>query len=244
LWPPTETGYSVGIFGQNWRSTYEEFIFTGGDGYVRYSRSDGGFLPFGVSSSTGVGPDPYAVLHQTATNVTLFFQNGEQRVFDSTTGLFKGITDRNGNSTGLQYDGSNRLTTVIDPASRHLYFNYGTGSTSHLVTSVTSDFGTTLSYSYDAQGRLSQVTQPDSTTITYTYNAQSQIISVTDFNGKVIEAHTYDSAGHGLTASQATEANGPAPASRDICAKGLAEEKAKSPHKILRKEFYARPQND
>jgi hypothetical protein len=26
--------------------------------------------------------------------------------------------------------------------------------------------------------------------------------------------------------------------SRDICAKGLAEEKAKSPHKILRKEFY------
>jgi YD repeat-containing protein len=106
------------------------------------------------------------------------------------------------------------------------------------VTSVTSDFGTTLSYSYDAQGRLSQVTQPDSTTIAYTYNTQSQIISVTDFNGKVIEAHTYDSAGHGLTASQATEANGPAPTSRDICAKGLAEEKAKSPHKILRKEFY------
>jgi len=26
--------------------------------------------------------------------------------------------------------------------------------------------------------------------------------------------------------------------SRDICAKGLAEQKAKSPHKILRKEFY------
>lgn len=26
--------------------------------------------------------------------------------------------------------------------------------------------------------------------------------------------------------------------SRDICAKGLAEEKARSPHKILRKEFY------
>ena len=26
--------------------------------------------------------------------------------------------------------------------------------------------------------------------------------------------------------------------SRDVCAKGLAEQKAKSPHKILRKEFY------
>jgi hypothetical protein len=26
--------------------------------------------------------------------------------------------------------------------------------------------------------------------------------------------------------------------SRDICAKGLAEEKAKSPNKILRREFY------
>jgi YD repeat-containing protein len=112
------------------------------------------------------------------------------------------IIDRNGNTTTLTYDSANRLATVTDPASRHLYFGYGSPS-SYLVTSVTSDFGISLSYAYDAQGRLTLVTNPDLTTVTYTYNSQSLITSVTDSNGKVLESHTYDSNGRGLTSSRA-----------------------------------------
>ena len=41
-----------------------------------------------------------------------------------------------------------------------------------------------------------------------------------------------------LANSLAGRPNVEARTSRDICAKGLAEEKAKSPHRILRKEFY------
>jgi len=41
-----------------------------------------------------------------------------------------------------------------------------------------------------------------------------------------------------LANSLAGRPNVEARTSRDICAKGLAEEKAKSPHKIVRKEFY------
>jgi len=41
-----------------------------------------------------------------------------------------------------------------------------------------------------------------------------------------------------LANSLAGRPNVEARTSRDICARGLAEEKSKSPHKILRKEFY------
>ena len=210
IWPANEIASSVGIFGPNWRSTYEESIFMGGDNYLKYSRGNGDYWSFGVSDAgTLVVASPAnvaATLSQTASYWLLTFQNGEQRQFSLTTGLLTAIVDRNGNTTQLTYDSLKRLTTVTDPAARHLYFNYANGS-SLLATSVTSDIGITLSYAYDTQGRLSQVTKPDLTTVTFSYNAQSQITTVTDSNGKVLESHTYDSAGRGLTSSQANGVN-------------------------------------
>ena len=75
------------------------------------------------------------------------------------------------------------------------------------MTSVTSDFGVTVSYSYDSQGRLAQVTEPDQSTLSFDYNSQSLIADVKDSNGKILESHTYDSNGRGLTASQANGVN-------------------------------------
>jgi YD repeat-containing protein len=228
VWPANEIATSVGLFGPNWKSTYEESVFMGGDNFLKYSRGDGGYWSFAtnpISLSGGsdanaipIGGSPAntplivaspanasATIVQTATNWVIYFKDGEQRQFSLTTGQLTAIIDRNGNTTQLSYDSSNRLVTVADPGGRHLYFNY-TGS-GLLVTSVTSDIGLTLSYTYDAQGRLSQVTRPDLTTLNFAYNAQSQITSVTDANGKVLESHTYDSMGHGLTASQANGVN-------------------------------------
>lgn len=209
LWPPALAAYSVGLFGPNWRSTYEEKIFMAPNNYLTYSRSDGSFWWFGLSNGALVPAAPArvsATLTQNSTNWVLTFQGGEQRQFSLTTGLLTAIIDRNGNTTQLSYDSSNRLVTVTSPASQHLYFNYGSGS-SFLVTSVTSDFGVTLSYAYDADGRLIQVTKPDLTTVSFTYNAESQITQVTDSNGIVLESHTYDSSGRGLTSSQANGVN-------------------------------------
>src|SRR5208337_1665594 len=176
----------------------------------KYARGDGGYWSFGLKSAgvfVPVSPaNVSATLTQTSTCLLLTFQNGEQRQFNLTTGLLTAIVDRNGNTTQVTYDSSNRLATVTSPASQHLYFNYQTNS-SLLVTSVTSDFGVTLSYSYDNQGRLSQVTKPDQTTVSYTYNGQSQITQVTDSNGKILESHTYDSTGRGLSSSQANGVN-------------------------------------
>lgn len=210
LWPSTQATSSVGMFGPNWRSTYEEVVFVGSDYYIKYLRGDGSYWSFGLSP-TGWRPaspaNAVATLVQGNTNWTITFQNGEQRQFNLATGLLTAIIDRNGNTTQLSYDSSNRLVTVASAASQHLYFSYGNASFPYVVTSVTSDFGLSLSYSYDPQGRLSQFTKPDLTTVSFTYNTQSQITGVTDNNGKVLESHTYDSSSRGLTSSQANGVN-------------------------------------
>ena len=205
-WPASQIATSVGMFGTNWRSTYEERVFVGSDHYIRYARGDGSYWAFGYGSNGLVVVSPAnvnATLTGGSTYTTLTFQNGEQRHFDNTSGSLIAIVDRNGNTTQLSYDSQGRLVTVTDPASRHLYFAYTNPSFTLQVTGITSDIGITLSYLYDAQGRLNQVTQQDSTTLTFAYDSQSRITSVTDENGKVLESHTYDSANRGLTGSRA-----------------------------------------
>jgi YD repeat-containing protein len=140
----------------------------------------------------------------------LRFNTGETRIFSvnnctsgcsalPTVGYLTSVTDRNGNTTQLTYDASNRLTTITDPASRHLYFSYA----NNLVVGVSSDAGVSLSYAYDTQGRLTTVTKPDLTTVSFQYDSQSMISAVLDTNGKVLESHTYDSELRGLTSSRA-----------------------------------------
>lgn len=204
---PSQAGAPF-MFGRNWRSTYEERMFAASDGYLRYTASEGSVWSFGAASGSGstwtyrvAGSNRNATATNGSSNWTLTLENGEVRTYDNTTGRLLSISDRNGNTTQLAYDSSNRLTTVTDPASRHLYFNYAGSST--LVSSVTSDFGISLSYTYDGQGRLTQITKPDNTTISFQFDANSNITAVLDTNGKVLESHTYDPANRGLTGSRA-----------------------------------------
>ena len=211
VWPVTETPWRTGLFGPNWRSTYEERVMAGTDSYVKYSRGDGGFWSFGFTGYDSSGSNPVfvpvapanqtAMLTQGSTSWTLLFQNGETRTFDPTSGYLTSIIDRNRNTTQLFYDTAYRLTSVADAAGRHLYFSYANPS-SYLVIGVSSDFGISLSYTYDAQGRLIKVTKPDQTTVSFQYDTNSMISAVLDSNGKVLESHTYNSCGQGLTSSR------------------------------------------
>lgn len=213
--PAVQNGYAS-MFGPGWRSTYEErLIFNSSDRYLKYARSDGSVWSFGLVSMT---PNVYrtaAPANDTTTITTnvdttagvilswnLVSKSGEKRIFDPATGLLLSIVDRNGNTTQLTYDSSNRLTTVTDPAMRHLNFSYAS-PTSNLVTGVTSDVGITVTYSYDAQGRLTQVTHPDASTLNFEFDAQSHITAVKDSDGKILESHTYDVVGRGLTGARA-----------------------------------------
>jgi YD repeat-containing protein len=202
-WPPTVP--AQGLFGMNWRSTYEERLWAGTDGYIWYIRGDGslwafaGFLPHYL-----VAPENLVVTLTTDSNYTYWtmtFQNGEKRIFDYLSGWLTAIIDRNGNTTQLSYDAGNRLVASTDPGGRHLYFNYPNNS-SYLVSSVTSDVGITVSYLYDSQNRLTQATENDGSFLTFTYDASSNIIAVKDSLGNLIESHTYDSENRGLTSSR------------------------------------------
>lgn len=219
---PFTSRASLGMFGLHWTSTFEEGVFVDTDGYVKYLRGDGSTWSFLYSGSSGGnylfsagGPANEGGQQQlstgattgSSTNWTLTFQNGETRTFDGTTGKMLSIVDRNGNTTQFTYDASYRLVTVTDPGARHLYFHYS-GSSPYIVTSVTSDFGVSLTYSYDTQGRLSQVTEPDSSTLSFQFDSESHITAVLDGNGKVLESHTYNGCGQGLTSARAGGAEG------------------------------------
>jgi YD repeat-containing protein len=207
IWPSSVSSYrTTGIFGPNWRSTYEERIISD-PATPSYLRSDGGLWYFsgsGTSFSLAVPKNAVASLTNDGTHWTLTFQNGEKKIFSYASGSLLQIIDRNGNTTQLTYDtGGARLVGVTDAASRHLYFTY-TGS---VVTSVTSDFGVSLSYTYDGSGRLSTVTKPDGSSWNFTYDSASLISAVKDGSGVLLESHTYDSVGRGLTSSQAGGVN-------------------------------------
>ena len=220
LWPMSYASLNVGIFGPNWRSSYEErMLINTNDLYIRYSRGDGSYWSFAYSAPTPNGHTYHVVapanVKATLTTVnggnwTITFHNGEQRVFSAPTGPLAGkllsISDRNGNTTQFTYDAAARLATVTDAAGRHLYFTYGTGTQSNLVTGVAADTATgiTLGYTYDpALLRLTRLTLPDTTYITFDYDPHGVISAVKDQNAKVLEAHTYDDKGRGLSSSRA-----------------------------------------
>jgi hypothetical protein len=46
IWPSSQSGLVSGLFGPNWRSTYEERVFVGTDGTLKYARADGSFWSF------------------------------------------------------------------------------------------------------------------------------------------------------------------------------------------------------
>lgn len=232
---------TLGMFGPNWTSSFEESIFVDTGNFVTYLQGDGGVWWFKFTTWDSNGNPYFAVgspANHTATLTqmvlqanpiwTLVFQNGEKRVFDYFSGKLLSIADRNGNTTSLSYDTSYRLTTVTDPAGRHLYFSYSSPS-SYLVTGVTSDFGVSLRYTYDGQGRLTQVIEPDQTTVSYQYDQSSRIAAVLDSGGKVLESHTYNTCGQGLTSARAGGAEAIAVSYPLPCALGVPAAQAAMP---------------
>src|SRR5260370_12247788 len=195
------------MFGSGWRSSYEEFLQTMDLNHKKYWRNDGSGWDFaynGTTYSLTAPTDTTASLaFNTTTSVfTLTFADGTQKLFDI-NGRLTTLVDRNGNQTKLTYDGSGRLAQVTDPASRSLTFAYGDSQNLNQATSMSDSTGTVAAFVYDASSRLTSVTYPDNSGASFLYDANSFISSVLDPHGKVIESHTYDATGRGLTSINA-----------------------------------------
>jgi YD repeat-containing protein len=197
----------AGIFGSGWRASYEESLQTIDGNHKTYRRGDGSGWDFAYNGSA------YSLTAPTDTNAslafnsstmifTLTFADGTKKLFDN-SGRLTTVIDRNNNQTTLTYDGSGRLAQITDPANRSLTFSYGDPQNINRVTSMQDGTGTVATFTYDAPSRLTSVAYPDGSGASFVYDANSFITSVLDPQGKVIESHTYDSTGRGLTSANA-----------------------------------------
>lgn len=200
----------AGMFGLYWISTYEESL-TGPDSnnYLTYWRGDGSSWWFYYNSalnsySLASPPNVRAQLVSNPTGgFTLTLADGTQRVFNGEN-LLAAIIDRNNNQTTIAYDSSYRITAVTSPGGSRLSFTYGNSNNPYQATTAQDSVGTVATYTYDSSSRLTLVTYPDGSALNFTYDPNSSmILSVTDSQGKLLEAHTYDSQNRGLTSTRA-----------------------------------------
>ena len=202
--------YYATMFGLNWVSTYEESL-TGPDSnnYLTYWRGDGSSWSFYYNSalnsySLASPPNVRAQLVANPTGgFTLTLADHTQRVFNAQNSL-AAIIDRNNNQTTINYDNLGRVTSVASPGGKTLTFAYGDPDNSYLVTTAQDSVGTVATYTYDGSSRLTLVSYPDGSALNFTYDPNSSmILSVTDSQGKLLEAHTYDTQNRGLTSTRA-----------------------------------------
>jgi YD repeat-containing protein len=205
LWSSSSPVIQAGMFGDSWRSNYEEQLQIINLNSLKYWRGDGSAWMFSYVNDNWkliTPPDERATLtFDTGTTLfTLTLKDGTRKIFNN-PGYLTQIIDRNNNTTTLTYDASNRLMQVTDAAGRSLTFNYLT-STSKQVLTVQDSVGVIATYAYDGNSRLTRVSYPD-TFIGYNYDGNSLLTSVVDANSKVLEAHTYDTSRRGLTSQRA-----------------------------------------
>jgi len=159
--PPEQSG----IFGDSWRSNFEERIQDLGSGTIRYWKSNGSSLFYAFNSLTGnydlTAPlDEQTTLAYNATTSqwTVTEQNGTQHIFNF-SGYLTSIVDSNGATSTISVDASNqnRIARVTDAAGRVLTFNYANAGFPRLCTSISDAVGTCSTYQYDSLGRLTQV---------------------------------------------------------------------------------------
>jgi RHS repeat-associated protein len=113
-------------------------------------------------------------------------KNGDVKRFDTSMRMTS-MVDRNGNTTTLEYTGSN-LSRVTDPVGRSILLQYS-GSQ---ITQITDPINRVWRYAYDGSNRLISVTDPLGFATRYTYDMFSRLTSVIDKRGNTVKSLTYD----------------------------------------------------
>jgi RHS repeat-associated protein len=210
LWNQSSPPFETGMFGRGWTSDFEERLQVFNSTHIIYWRGSGNTWIFEAPvGCTGCAYNLISPANQQAslqydsatTLYTLSFINGTTKVFSNSGWLLEAI-DRNGNQTTVLYDSSDRITTISAPGGQWISFTYGDSQYVNLATSTQDAAGTVATFSYD-DSNLTQVVYADGSQINYTYDTADNIISVSDSKEKVLETHTYDTSGRGLSSSRA-----------------------------------------
>lgn len=133
----------------------------------------------------------------TAFGRTLRLQDGTEYDFN-TTGQLLRIRDTNGNQISFTLDTNGFIQGIVDPTG--LVYSFTTtrvtiGRTIYtLATKITDPLGRSISFTYDAQARMTSHTDAVGQTTSYTYDSGNRIATKTDARGG-ISSFQYDSAG-------------------------------------------------
>ena len=210
LWNHSNPPFEAGMFGRGWTSDLEGRLQVFNSTHIIYWRGSGNTwifeAPVGCTSCAYnlISPanQQASLQYDSATTLyTLFFKNGTTKVFSNSGRLLEAI-DRNGNQTTVSYDSSDRIATVSAPGGQWILFTYDDSQYVNLATSAQDAVGTVATFSY-IDSNLTQVVYADGSQINYAYDDDDNIISVSDSEGKVLETHTYDTNGRGLSSSRA-----------------------------------------
>lgn len=127
----------------------------------------------------------------------------------NTAGRLLAISNREGRTQTLSYDGYGRLNTVTDDTGRKLSFSYDGSSR---IQTLTDPAGGIYRYAYDANGNLVSVTFPDGKVRSYHYNEPAYtsganlpnaLTGITDENGVRYATYTYDAQGRAVVTEHA-----------------------------------------
>jgi len=194
-------GGSVGgAFGRGWYHSFESKLsfFPWSGIKLRQGTGEPVFFEDPTRSGTYAALLPKtetSSIVKSGSTYTRNFRVGGSETYDI-NGLLTSLTDVSGNVTTLTRDPSGNLLTVADPGGRSLTFS--NDSTGH-ITALTGPSGVIASYVYDVSGFLQTVTYGDGSGYTFAYDTSGRVLSVADLSGRVLETHTYDANGNGIT---------------------------------------------
>jgi len=197
----------VGPMGIGWTHTYNARLRDTGDGSgdLLFVRPSGATDRFRRNNDETFSPSPaeLATLVRNADLTYTVTEKDQTRWTFDQSGALTAITDRHGNTSTLTYNAAGELVSVSDPAGRG---SLTLGYTSGKLTSVT-DWASparTVSYAYDANGRLWTVTDREGKVTTFGYDGtSSRLTSITDARGNVALSLTYDASGRVATQKDA-----------------------------------------
>ena len=201
----------AGMMGQNWRNSFDRYLWLVSSASVGVERANGQVLYFTASNGVWTSDsDVGATLTHSGSSWVVTDTDDSVETYSSASSSEARLTSikaRGGYTQTLSYNAANQLTSVTDTYQRTLSFTYQGG----LLQTVTTPDGLVLTYGYDTGGqspggpnRLRTVTYSTEpiTSQTYLYenpNLPMALTAIIDENGNRYTSWTYDQKSRGLT---------------------------------------------
>jgi RHS repeat-associated protein len=182
----TSKGTPLGL---GWTHSYNINASTDASNNVVIAYGDGHQEIYAPNGAGGYTSEPGVFNVLTANGGTFTLTTKEQQKYNfDTLGRLASITDKNADTIMLTYSGSN-LAAITDTVGRVITF---TSDANNRLTKITDPLGRTVQFAYDANTNLISVTDLRSNVTQFAYDGFHQITSAIDPRGNTFVSMVYD----------------------------------------------------